>query len=311
MDLCDIWRIRNPKKKSYTFRQQHFSGLIQRRLDYIFLSLSFQELIQKSEFLNAFSTDHSPVFCSIEACSQFEKGSGLWKFNNSLLLNEEFVAKLKDFLVKTKEELNKNSELNEQIKWELLKYKTRCFTISFSKGLAKKKRLERDLLESELKTLQENLHCDDNFEKYNICKTKLEQIYNHIAEGIKVRTKTQWYEEGEKSAKFFLNLEKTKATRGIIKKLCTDDHTEWKDQVKINKEIENFYRNLLKKNIAKSLPEMKEIFDKISILTLEETQVLKCDEEVSEKEVLDLIKTFANNKLPDNDGLTKELYEMF
>ena len=116
MDLCDLWRIRNPKKKSYTFRQQHFSGLVQRRLDYSFLSLSFQELIQKSEFLNAFSTDHSPVFCSIEACSQFEKGSGLWKFNNSLLLNEEFVAKLKDFLVKTKENLNKNSELNEQIK---------------------------------------------------------------------------------------------------------------------------------------------------------------------------------------------------
>ena len=155
MDLCDIWRIRNPKKKSYTFRQQHFSGLIQRRLDYIFLSLSFQELIQKSEFLNAFSTDHSPVFCSIEACSQFEKGSGLWKFNSFLLLNEEFVAKLKYFLVKTKEELNKNSELNEQIKWELLKYRIRCFTISFSKGLAKEKRLERDLLESELKTLQE------------------------------------------------------------------------------------------------------------------------------------------------------------
>ena len=56
---------------------------------------------------------------------------------------------------------------------------------------------------------------------------------------------------------------------------------------------------------------MKEILDKISIPTLEETQVLKCDEEVSEKEVLEVIETFANNKLPGNDGLTKELYEMF
>ena len=177
--------------------------------------------------------------------------------------------------------------------------------------MAEKKRLERDLLESELKTLQENLHCDDNLEKYNICKTKLEQIYDHIAEDIKVRTKTQWYEEGEKSSKFFLNLEKTKTTRSIIKKLCTDDHTEWKNQVKINKELENFYRNLFKKDIAKSLPEMKEILDKISIPTLEETQVLKCDEEVSEKKVLDVIKTFTNNKSPGNDGLTKELYEMF
>ena len=34
-DLCDIWQIRNPKTKSFAFRQKHFSGVIQRRLDYI------------------------------------------------------------------------------------------------------------------------------------------------------------------------------------------------------------------------------------------------------------------------------------
>ena len=33
-DLCDIWGIRNPKTKIFTFRQRHVSGLIQRRLDY-------------------------------------------------------------------------------------------------------------------------------------------------------------------------------------------------------------------------------------------------------------------------------------
>ena len=30
--LCDIWRVRNPKEKSYTFRQQYVPGSIQRRL---------------------------------------------------------------------------------------------------------------------------------------------------------------------------------------------------------------------------------------------------------------------------------------
>ena len=40
-DLCDIWRIRHPKTKRFTFRQNHSSGLIQRRLDYfLFLTLS-------------------------------------------------------------------------------------------------------------------------------------------------------------------------------------------------------------------------------------------------------------------------------
>ena len=36
-DLCDIWRIRNPTKKLYTFRQNHSAGIINRRLDYIFI----------------------------------------------------------------------------------------------------------------------------------------------------------------------------------------------------------------------------------------------------------------------------------
>ena len=36
--LCDIWRVRNPKKKLYSFRQQHVTGFIQRRLDYFLVS---------------------------------------------------------------------------------------------------------------------------------------------------------------------------------------------------------------------------------------------------------------------------------
>ena len=29
LDLCDIWRIRKPKRKRFNFRQQHFTGFIQ------------------------------------------------------------------------------------------------------------------------------------------------------------------------------------------------------------------------------------------------------------------------------------------
>ena len=30
LDLCDIWRIRNPKRKQFTFRQHHSTGFIRR-----------------------------------------------------------------------------------------------------------------------------------------------------------------------------------------------------------------------------------------------------------------------------------------
>ena len=39
-DFCDIWRIRNPKTKRFTFRQKHVSGLIQRRLHHFCISNS-------------------------------------------------------------------------------------------------------------------------------------------------------------------------------------------------------------------------------------------------------------------------------
>ena len=51
-DLCDIWRIRNPKKRKYTLRQKHLSGIIQRRLDYTFISQNLQEYVKKPDVLN-------------------------------------------------------------------------------------------------------------------------------------------------------------------------------------------------------------------------------------------------------------------
>ena len=42
LDICDIWRIRNPKRQNFTFRQNHSTGFIERRLDHIFVSNSLQ-----------------------------------------------------------------------------------------------------------------------------------------------------------------------------------------------------------------------------------------------------------------------------
>ena len=73
LNLCDIWQIRNLKAKQYPFRQQHFSGFIQRRLDYIFISQNFQEIAKNTEILNAISTDHSPVLCSFQNLNRCQR----------------------------------------------------------------------------------------------------------------------------------------------------------------------------------------------------------------------------------------------
>ena len=61
-DLCDIWRIRNPKIKRFTFRQNHTTGYNQRRLDYFLVSNILQESVFETDILASFCTDHSPIF---------------------------------------------------------------------------------------------------------------------------------------------------------------------------------------------------------------------------------------------------------
>ena len=102
-DLCDIWRIKHPKTKTFTFRQKYFSGFIQRRLDYIFVSQNLQERTRNVDILNPVSTDHLPVFCSLVNSMEFRKGPGIWKFSNSLIFDRNFVKEMKCFIHNTKE----------------------------------------------------------------------------------------------------------------------------------------------------------------------------------------------------------------
>ena len=63
-------------------------------------------------------------------------------------------------------------------------------------------------IRKKLKELESNLNSEANFDGYTKCKKDLELINERIAEGVKIRSKCQWYEESEKSTKFFLILEK-------------------------------------------------------------------------------------------------------
>ena len=63
---------------------------------------------------------------------------------------------------------------------------------------------------------------EDNLSKYNSVKNELDKIYNHIAGGTRIRSKCDWYEQGEKSTLFF-GLEKQWGSQNTIKKLTVDN----------------------------------------------------------------------------------------
>ena len=61
---------------------------------------------------------------------------------------------------------------------------------------------------------------EDNLSKYNSVKNELDEVYDHIVERTRIRSKCDWYEHGEKSTIFFfLNLEKQRGSQNTIKNL--------------------------------------------------------------------------------------------
>ncbi|NQY31509.1 MAG: endonuclease/exonuclease/phosphatase family protein, partial [Flavobacteriaceae bacterium] len=136
LDISDIFRVRHPNTKRFTFRQRNkASETIHRRLDYIFLANCLQEFAQKVEVLPSFLSDHSPVLLSLNNSNANERGRGLWKLNNCHLQDITFQNGVKETIKKTLNELI-TSSMSPHIIWEILKYEIRKFSIKFSKEKA-------------------------------------------------------------------------------------------------------------------------------------------------------------------------------
>ena len=115
-----------------------------------------------------------------------------------------------------------------------------------------KKRIKIEtFLGKELKKLEKNLINFLTNEYYLECKQKLQNIYAKKVNGIRIRSKCNWYENGEKSTKFFLNLEKYCATPGCLHTVI-ENKKELNDSQKRNDGLYNFYQTLLKEQLSLS-----------------------------------------------------------
>ena len=70
---------------------QKMFWIIQRRLDYNFISQNLQERKRNVDILNAVSTDHSPAFCLSLNGMEFPRGPGISKFNYFLIFDSNFI----------------------------------------------------------------------------------------------------------------------------------------------------------------------------------------------------------------------------
>ena len=151
----------------------------------------------------------------------------------------------------------------------------------------------------------------DLLEEYNKCKSDLESLYNYITVGIILRSKSECYEHGEKSSKYFLNLEKRNKAKSHTRKLLTSSDVEISKPPDIMNHIKEFYASLYKWRSAKTEQDCLEYLRNINIPQLSQSERDSCEGLLMKRECWKVLSPMKNNKSPGNDGLTKKFYICF
>ena len=128
--------------------------------------------------------------------------------------------------------------------------------------------------------------------------------------GVIVRTRARWHEHGEKSNKYFLNLEQRNHIKKHIRKLLINDIITT-DPLKILKEQECFYNKLCKSNGSDTAWQTSSFLNSLNIPKLSEEQKTLCEGKISSEECLCILENFQNIKTPGNDGIPIEFYRKF
>ena len=125
--LIDIWRVQHPNTNKYTWHS-NTRPVIFSRLDYFLITNNLVNFVNKSEIKSGYNTDHSIITLNIDFV-KIDKGPGVFKINNSILLQNEYQNMIKNSI---KDIADINKDCNPNTLWELIKGSCRNETITYS-----------------------------------------------------------------------------------------------------------------------------------------------------------------------------------
>lgn len=322
-NLVDPYRQLYPDIKRYTWRKSN--PLKQARLDFFLVSENFNQYVHDVQIQNSYRSDHSPIVLEIKL-NDFKIGKGLWKFNNSLLYDADYVKIVKELINRCKEQYGSlaysresikdidpsfiHFTINDQLFLETLLMEIRGKTISYS-SYKKKDRNEREkMLMEEIDKLEEQLVTRDQMNELELKKTELRVLRQAKMQGQYVRSRVQNIEEGEKPTNYFLNLETKNFVNKTIPKLVTDNGTI-ENQFQILKEAKSFYQKLYTKNETLQDNDFSNEVTFQNVQKLNDNTKTSLEGEITYSELTASVKRLKNGKSPGSDGYTPEFFKFF
>jgi hypothetical protein len=315
LNLTDIWRVMNPDKRQYTWRQgSSATRLKQSRIDVWLISLHMVYELEIIDIKPSMRSDHSLIELDFYKQNAPNRGPSFWRFNTGLLKDKRYITQIKECL---KASISKYKDLEDKgLIWDLIKMELRSTSISYSKFKAKEGRelLKETIINvSKLEELIGRDPTDDILKKYTEGKKYIEDYNNEKTNGAMLRSKVDWAEHGEKNTKFFLNLEKRNYKMKCITKLITQNEIEITKSDKILEYEKEFYEHLYteQKIDIQQRNNAAETFKDNELPKISEDQKQLCENLINLNELGIALKELKNGKSPGSDGFTADFYKFF
>ena len=128
-------------------------------------------------------------------------------------------------------------------------------------------------------------------------------------EGVMIRAKVRWIEEGEKPTNYFCNLENRNYTSKIMKSIITNTGEETFDTDTIVHNVKTFYENLYSFKHSDNV----DLNEKLNTNTpkLSEEESVSLEGKITLDEAAQALSKMKNMKSPGSDGFTSEFYKFF
>ena len=125
-------------------------------------------------------------------------------------------------------------------------------------------------------------------------------------------SRINWYENGEKNSKYFLNLEKTRRGKTAVRQLYDSTGKITVNPRSIINELRDYYQTLYSNHDSEEGEDFASDFlENPNIPSLSNNSTMTCEGLLTCAECFEALKKFPNGKPPGNDGLTAEFYKTF
>ena len=304
--LVDIWRNLHPNVRSFTF---HRGLQVRSRIDFFLISESYlyQVKAPEADIQDGYLSDHK--MCTLKVCiGGISIGRSYWKFNNTLLLDEEFVVKTKDRISEIVKE-NDSDDLSRVLLLQTVLCVLRGWIINISSA----KKREREKKQSELDLEINRISVEESESSRAMVQKLREQRDQYIADitkGNMLRCRANWRQYGEKGTKYFHGLIKRNRYQTVFEsmELCnTDPGKKTTDIKEMLKECSHYFEQLYcrkENNIATN-----DVFDNLALLCDEDSEM--CEGRLTETEIAGALAGMSVSSSPGPDGFTVPFFKHF